>query len=280
LNINNLHFGYEATQSIINGLSVSLTPGHIVGLLGQNGAGKTTLLKLIAGLCFPTSGEIEIFGQQPKNRDPKFLQELFFIPEDFTLPNMTIQQYAHYYGVFYPCFDKALFQRALKSFELNTQQCLPALSYGQTKMFLTAFALSTRAKLLILDEPSNGLDISNKQVWKELLLKEINEEQLVIISTHQVHDIENIIDSLLLMKEGKILINTSLMELENKLYCGFQREAPSPSTVFYSEKRSGGYAIIKENANEQPSAIDLELLFQACIKNSTIADLFSGEKHG
>lgn len=279
MNINNLHFGYQESQPVLNGLSVSLSPGHIYGLLGQNGAGKTTLLKLMTGLCFPTSGEIEMLGYQPKNRDSKFLQEIFFIPEDFSLPNMMLNQYAQYYGAFYPRFDYTLFEKALKNFELNTHLSLTSLSHGQKKMFLAAFALSTRAKILILDEPSNGLDISNKQVWKELLLKEISEEQLVIISTHQVHDIENMIDRLLLMKEGKILINTSLMKLENKLYCDFQREAPAIGSVFYAEKRAGGYAILKENTGEKPSSIDLELLFQAFIKNSTIADLFSGEAY-
>ncbi len=279
MNINNLHFGYTTTLPILNGLSLSLTPGHIVGLLGQNGAGKTTFLKLLAGLCFPSLGEINIFGDQPKDRHPKLLQELFFIPEDFSLPNLTLQQYAQSYGYFYPRFDHALFNRALQGFGLNSKTALPSLSHGQKKMFITAFAISTRAKVLILDEPSNGLDISNKQVWQELLMKEISEEQLVIISTHQVHDIANIIDSVLVMKDGKMLLNSSINELENKLYCGFQREAPEAGSVFYSEKRAGGYAILKENTGETHSSIDLELLFQACIKGSPIARLFSGEHY-
>ena len=279
MKITNIHFGYSATQSIINGLSLSLTPGHIYGLLGQNGAGKTTFLKLLAGLCFPTLGDINILGDQPKDRHPKLLQELFFIPEDFSLPNLTLQQYAKSYGYFYPRFDHALFNRALQSFGLNSKTALPSLSHGQKKMFITAFAISTRAKVLILDEPSNGLDISNKQVWQELLMKEISEEQLVIISTHQVHDIANIIDSVLVMKEGKMLLNSSINELENKLYCGFQREVSEVGSVFYSEKRAGGYAILKENTCETHSSIDLELLFQACIKSSPIARLFTGEHH-
>ncbi|MCX7122511.1 MAG: ABC transporter ATP-binding protein [Gammaproteobacteria bacterium] len=279
MKINNLFFGYRSGQPLLKGLNLELQPGHIYGLLGQNGAGKTTLLKLMAGLCFPSSGEIRAQEFNPQKRNPDFLQELFFIPEDFTLPALSLQQYAKYYGAFYPKFDADLFKKTLETFNLNPKASLPALSYGQKKLFFTAFGLSTRATLLILDEPSNGLDIPNKQVWQRLLMKEISENQIVIISTHQVHDIANLIDTVLILKEGQILLNASIQELENLLYCGIQAEAPAPDQVFYSELRAGGYAVLRANQNEGPSAIDLGMLFQAFLHNNQIAQQFAGDSH-
>ena len=243
MKINNLFFAYDSGPLLLNGLDLELQAGHIYGLLGQNGAGKTTLLKIMAGVCFPGTGIVEVDGWIPRQRDPGFLQELFFIPEDFSLPALTIRQYSHYYGAFYPRFDMCLFKKALETFGLNPNALLPSLSHGQKKLFLTAFGLSTRVKILILDEPSNGLDISNKQIWQSLLMKEISEEQMVIISTHQVHDIANLIDTVLIMKDGKIPLNVSIQDLENALYCGIQSQAPEPDQVFYSELRANGYAV-------------------------------------
>ncbi len=277
MKINNLSFAYQKGQPLINGLSLTLEPGHIYGLLGQNGAGKSTLLKLMAGLCFPDSGEINVFDACPQTRNLHFLQELFFMPEDFGLPMLTIEKYGYYYGGFYPHFDSGLFKKILANFGLNMQMTLSALSYGQKKMFMIAFALSTRVKVLILDEPTNGLDICNKSVWQKVLLENISSEQLVIISTHQVHDIEGLIDGIIVMKEGKILLNVLTLSLEDKLYCGIQSEMPAPDSVFYAETRAGGYAILRENKGEEPTTIDLVLLFQALLQNTQITQLFMEE---
>jgi ABC-2 type transport system ATP-binding protein len=279
LKINNLHFAYQQGQALLNGLNLELSAGHIYGLLGQNGVGKTTLLKIMAGLCFPHSGDITVLGFIPQKREPEFLQAIFFMPEDFSLPALSIQKYAEYYGVFYPRFDLALFNKIIERFSLNPKALLPTLSHGQKKLFLTGFALSTRVKILILDEPSNGLDIPHKQMWQNLLLEEVREDQMVIISTHQVHDIANLIDSVLIMKEGKIVLNAPMSELETKLYCGVQANTPTPDAVFYSELRAGGYAILRANTNEEPSSIDLSLLFQAFLQNNQIAKIFSGAHH-
>ena len=279
MKISNLYFAYDSGPLLINDLNLELRPGHIYGLLGQNGAGKTTLLKMMAGVCFPGTGKIEADGFIPQQRDPRFLEELFFIPEDFSLPTLTAQQYSHYYGVFYPRFDQNLFKAALETFGLNPSAFLPTLSHGQKKLFLTAFGLSTRAKRLILDEPSNGLDIPNKQVWQSLLMKEISEDQIVIISTHQVHDIANLIDTVLILKNGKILLNASIQDLEEQLYFGIQAHAPEPDQVFYSELRPGGYAILRTNQGEPPSSIDLSMLFQAFLHNGQIAKKLQGEPH-
>ena len=279
MNGNNLYFSYQGDAPIIKGMNLTLNSGHIYGLLGQNGAGKTTLLKLIAGLCFPNAGNLEVLGYLPKNRDPRFLQELFFIPEHFNLPLLSIAEYAKYYGKFYPRFDQQLFDAITQEFALNPKLLLPHLSHGQKKLLLTAFALSTRAQLLIMDEPSNGLDILNKEIWQRLLVQEIGGEQLVIISTHQIHDIAQIIDSVLIMHTGQMLLNASIAELETKLSCGLQTEAPKTDSVFYFEQEARGYAYIKANTEEAAASIDLKLLFQAVLKNTQITKLFTGAAH-
>lgn len=277
MKINNLHFAYRKGQALIDDLSLDLESGHIYGLLGQNGAGKSTLLKLMAGLCFPDAGKIQVLDTEPQAREIHFLQNLFFMPEDFTLPALTMAKYGHFYGRFYPHFDEALFKKALATFGLNPTMTLPALSYGQKKMFMIAFALSTHAKILILDEPTNGLDIPNKEVWQKLLIENVSDDQLVIISTHQVHDIAGLIDGVIVMKEGKILLNALTIDLEDRLYCAIQSEAPKPDSVFYAENGAGGYVVLRANKGEEPTTIDLSLLFRALLQNSQISKLFVKE---
>ncbi len=279
MKINNLYFAYRTKQPLLKGLNLHLEAGRIYGLLGKNGSGKTTLLKIMAGLCFPDAGEIQAFSFQPQRRQPQFLEQLFFIPEDFSLPALSVQKYAELYGVFYPHFDHALFKKALQLFELNPQSRLPNLSHGQKKLFLTAFGLATRVALLILDEPSNGLDIQNKQAWQSLLLQEITAQQCVIISTHQVQDIDHLIDTVLILHEGKIALHATLQDLETQLYCGMQAEAPPADSVFYTELRAGGHAVLRQNQGEAPTAIDLSLLFQATLNHSALSHLFSGASH-
>lgn len=281
LNLKNISFSYHsAKKALLSHLNLKLGTGHIYGLLGQNGAGKTTLLKLIAGLVFPISGSCNVLGYSLSKRESAFLQELFFIPEDFALPSMTIGAYQKYYGFFYPRFDNASFEKALTLFELNQTMLLNTLSHGQKKLFMMSFAIATRAKLLILDEPTNGLDIPNKQIWQSLLTQELQTDQLILISTHQVHDIQHLIDGVVVLKNGKIILNALLSTLEEKLHCSIEREAPALDSVFYMEPRAEGYHVLCQNQGQEASQIDLALLFNALIQNAQLAAFFHlGEKN-
>ena len=177
----NLHFGYSRRVLQLENLSLDLARGRIYGLLGKNGAGKSTLLKNIVGLAFPLAGTCEVDGQAAARRQPATLQDLFFLPEDVQVPAVTATQLAASTGVFYPRFDEAAFHGYLRELDVPSLTKLTALSYGQQKKALIAFALATNTGLLVLDEPTNGLDIPSKAQFRKLVAGALGEERCVII---------------------------------------------------------------------------------------------------
>jgi ABC-2 type transport system ATP-binding protein len=248
-------------------LNLSLYPGNICGLLGKNGAGKTTLLKILAGLLFPQNGETRLMGLQTINRSPSFLQELSFLPEEFSLPSVSPEKYKHLYAPFYPRFSSQLFSQFLSEFDLDPNQNLDKCSYGQKKKFLLAFGLSTNCKLTLLDEPTNGLDIPSKRQFRKSLASVLTEDRLIIISTHQVRDLENLIDPVVILDEGRIIFNHFLEEISNRLSVSLQPNPPNPDEAFYSEKTMEGYLIVAENKEGEETKLDLEILFNTVIQS-------------
>lgn len=278
IQINQMFFEYSQGQNLFEKLSLELAPGNVYGLLGKNGAGKTTLLKLIASLLFPISGECKVLGFKPGERSPLLLRELFFIPEEFYLPPVKIAEYIKLYAPFYPRFDSALFNTYRHDFQLPAQAHLSGISYGQKKKFLIAFGLATNSQLLILDEPTNGLDIPTKSQFRKILAGSMNDERTFIISTHQVRDMENLIDPIIILDEGEIIFNASLAEVTDYLSVTLQQDEPKPDTVLYYEKVLGGYAVMNQNTNGIDTKIDLEILFNAVInKRAEIDKIFHKE---
>lgn len=267
IELNNLNFTYAKNQPpLFQGLDCTLQAGSIVGLLGKNGAGKTSLLKIITGLLFPTDGQVTVMGHQPMKRQPSLLQELYFVSEEFYLPSISLHGYVKANAGFYPRFDKELLHRLINDFELPETKNLQKLSYGQKKKFLISFALSTKCKLLVLDEPTNGLDIPSKTIFRKVLAGSLDGDQLVIISTHQVKDVENLIDRILMLDNGKFIIQKDLFDLSTKLRFTTTSSAEGES-VLYSEMVPGGYKIITSE-NGSGSQIDIELLFNAILSGS------------
>jgi ABC-2 type transport system ATP-binding protein len=188
IELSNLSFSYTR-ETLFSQLDLSLRPGNICGLLGKNGAGKTTLLKLLAGLLFPQKGKARIMGMRPNDRSPAFLQELSFLPEEFSLPSVSPKKYEQLYAPFYPRFRSALFSNYLSEFEIEPNQNLDRCSFGQKKKFLLAFGLSTDSRLTLLDEPTNGLDIPSKRQFRKALASVLTDDRLIVISTHQARDL-------------------------------------------------------------------------------------------
>ncbi len=279
IHIHNLTFAYPKQVSLFSGLNLTLLPGNIYGLLGKNGAGKTTLLKLITGLRFPQSGDCRVMNYLPGQRSPKLLRELYFIPEEFSTPNnLTVTEYKKLYAPFYPRFNDEKFADILHDFDLSAKDRLAALSFGQKKKFLLAFGLATESRLLILDEPTNGLDIPAKSRFRKLLAASLSAERTFIISTHQVRDMENLIDPVIILDAGEIIFQHNLQEVAEHVTVQLQTAEPDPDTVLYSEKVLGGYAVMTPNKNGSESRIDLEILFNAVIRNrAKITALFSQE---
>jgi len=266
--INDLGFWYSKKQPpLFQQLSCELSPGSIVGLLGKNGAGKTTLLKLMIGLLQPTEGAVRIMDHQPAEREPSLLQDIYFLPEEFHHPTISIRQYVKANAGFYPRFDQMLLNRLVNDFELPENKRLSQLSYGQKKKFLISFALSTKCRMLILDEPTNGLDIPSKSIFRKVMAGSLDEDQVVIISTHQVRDVENLIDRVLMLENGKFIMQKDLYEISAKLHFA-NTSTPMGENILYQEMVPGGYKVITPQTDGNSSPVDIELLFNAISSGS------------
>lgn len=261
IHIQGLSFAYKKQLPLFDKLSFSLKPGSITGLLGKNGAGKTSLLKLIAGILFPQSGQMDVLSHEPRRRESSFLSNVYFVTEEFHLPAISIKKYIDVNSPFYPRFDQILLSRLLAEFELSKDRSIDTLSYGQKKKFLISFALATKCRLLVLDEPTNGLDIPSKSVFRKIMAGALDEDQLVLISTHQVKDVETLIDRIIILDNGKVILEKDMMDIAAQLQFTHSHSLQGEQ-VLYSEMVPGGYKIISPQHNGN-SSIDIELLFNA-----------------
>ncbi len=258
--VKDVDFSYD-NRPLFSGLNFTLQRGSIYGLLGKNGAGKSTLLKIVSGMIFPKSGSVSVLGREPYKREPAFLADIFFVTEDPFLPRMRGVDYVSLYSPFYRKFDKNLFSAICKETGIDPVQNLSNMSYGMKKKFLIAFAFATRASLIVLDEPTNGLDIPSKTTFRRTLASSVNEDQIVIISTHQVRDLEAMIDPIIIIEQGKVLLNMTKDEF-SELF-SFSVESEIPAHALYHEKVPGGYAIITSGKSERE--MDIEVLFNAVV---------------
>ncbi len=277
IQIKDLQFAYRRQkQSLFSGLNLELEAGNIYGLLGRNGAGKTSLLKIMSGLLFAQSGQVNVMNHEPEKRQPSFLQELFFVPEEFVLPKLSIASFQKRSAPFYPKFSEADFVKYLNTFQLAPSAPLNTLSLGQKKKVLLSFAMATNCKLLIFDEPTNGLDIPSKSQFRKLLAGSIDEDQTYLISTHQVRDLSNLMDPIIILDQGKILFNQSQQEIAERLSFELYQQAKEPEGVLHAERVPGGYLAMSENQYGEETVLDIEVLFNAVIESpERITPLFT-----
>lgn len=280
IQIENLNFSYRKDKPIFQNLNLELKPGHIYGLLGKNGAGKSTLLKNMTGLTKPSTGKCVINGLDSSKRSIALLEELYFIAENIYVPPLTPAQFLNRTAVFYPKFNIDDFYSYLHTFDIDHEKVMTQMSYGQQKKTMIAFGLATNANLLIMDEPTNGLDIPSKVQFRKLIASALNEERYIIISTHQVRDLESLIDSILILDNHKISLESPIDELADKLIFG-SFEDTTGMNVLYEEETLRGKRAILQNATGKYSKIDLELLFNAATtgNNQLTAMLKKGGNH-
>ena len=263
IKINNLNFGYSKHKLHFKNMSMQLSSGHIYGLLGKNGAGKSTLLKNIAGLVYAESGSMDVMGYDPAKRQPGLLEDICFIPEEFYLPAIKIDAYIKANAAFYRNFDHNYLATLLSEFDIPVGQKLINMSYGQKKKFIIAFGLATMAKLVIMDEPTNGLDIPSKAQFRKIMASALTDDKCIIISTHQVRDLDNLIDTVIMLDESSVALKASVEEITNKL-C-FKKVKELDETVLYAEPSLLGYNAVIQNYHDEDSKLDIELLFNAVL---------------
>ncbi|WP_192348491.1 ATP-binding cassette domain-containing protein [Algoriphagus sp. Y33] len=269
--IRNLDFGYPQKPSIFIDLEWQASSGSVIGLLGKNGTGKSTFLRILAGLLFPKRGEIKLMGENPFDRRPAFLEQVFFISEEIKLPlDLRIESYKNLYANFYPLFASEKFNQILEDFGLRGSSKIGNLSFGQRKKVQIAFALSTGCKLLLFDEPTNGLDIPSKKAFRKIVAGSITDEQTLLISTHQVKDVERLIDRVMILSEGQIKLDVDLIDMGCNYSFGKASEAP-PNAVFTEDNLTSVSFIAPKESGEEPSDVNLELLFNAVIAGKMIS---------
>ena len=280
INLDNITFRYGRKPPVLQGLSLHLSPGHIYGLLGSNGAGKSSLMRLMAGLLYPTDGQIRVQEREPRRREPAFLEDIFFLPEDIDIPALTFGRYVATMSVFYPKFNNSQFTNYLKVFQLPASiGKLSDLSLGQRKKVFISFGLATNTGVLLMDEPTNGLDIPSKAQFRKVVSAALSADRLIVISTHQVRDLDTLIDSVVLLNDHELLLNAPLEQVSQRLR--FETSGRDvPADVLYAEPSLRGHAVVRENFDpDDDTPIDLERLFNAAISSpQRMKTLFPAQK--
>ncbi len=272
IEINNLSFNYKRQRPIFENVSLSMKNG-IYGLLGENGVGKTTLLHIISGLRFPGKGSSKVFGYESVRRNPEMLSKLFFLPEEFETPSVSIEEYSKYNSVFYPDFSEEQFNQYLDEFHVDKTQKMTEQSLGQKKKAMLAFAFALNTPVLLLDEPTNGLDIPSKSQFRKVLSSIFTEEKCIVVSSHQVRDLENLIDPIIILDNNDVLLNNSIEEISQKLTFSYSSE--KPENPLYIEQRIQGYTSVTVNTDRSESIVNIEALFNTVVNNkSRIKELF------
>ncbi len=270
IHIQDLSFGYSKKKApLFEGLDLEISEGTICGILGKNGAGKTTLLRLVSGLLFPKEGSSQVHGYLSQARNIEMLADLFYVQEEYILPDVSIRRYVQLNSAFYPRWDMDKFYMILKEFELPENGRIKELSFGQKKKFLIAFALATGCRLLILDEPTNGLDIPSKIVFRKVVSASLTEDQCILISTHQVKDVANLLDRIVVVEGGRVIFNEDLFGISSKYRFDFHPGSSLPSNYLYAEQVPGGHMIMSTaDGSQSKTDLDIEILFNAIISKS------------
>lgn len=269
INVQNISFHYKGQKALVfDRFSLQLEENRIYGLLGKNGTGKSTLLYLLAGLLRPTAGSVYCDGVTAYKRQPALLQDIFLVAEEFDLPPVSLKEYVRLNSPFYPRFSEEVLENCLRDFELTGDIHLNELSMGQRKKAHMAFAMATQTKYLLMDEPTNGLDIPSKSQFRRVIAQNMTDERTVIISTHQVHDVEQLLDHILILDQRRVLLNASVQDISEQYTFEYRTPQQMDDAVLYAEPTLQGNAVIaRRQAGDAETQINLELLFNYKTQN-------------
>lgn len=277
IQLQNISFQYAGSAApVFSQFSLSLPVGRIYGLLGPNGSGKSTLLYIMMGLLHPSEGLALVDTRDASRRERSLLQDLYIVPEEFELPSMTLADYVDTYRPFYPHFSQEVLSQCLQEFCLPESLHISRLSMGQKKKVLMAFALACGTRYLLMDEPTNGLDIASKKQFRRVIASNMTDERTIIIATHQVHDVEQLLDHVLILgvqevqgvKDNSLTPHSQLRfdATVSRLTQEFSFTlAPQPTAdALYTERTAQGYACIApRHPDDEETPLNLELLYSA-----------------
>ncbi len=267
LNIKNLNFRYSRKgKQTISDFNLTLTEGGIYGLLGENGAGKSTLLHIIMGLLTPESGKVTFNGENTRKRLPSVLADMYIVPEENELPQIHLLTFARKYGALYPKFSMEDMYRHLSTFGITGNPRLDKLSMGQKKKITLSFAMACNTSLLIMDEPTNGLDIPSKSAFRKFIVESINDDRIFLISTHQVRDVSNILDHIIIMDSSRVLLNENISEIQSKMKFTNTSNKSEIENAYFSLPSLGGATVIMPNLDNIDTEVNLETLFTFAVE--------------
>jgi len=267
IDVQNLGFSYGSAR-VLDKISLKLEGGRIYGLLGENGVGKTTLLTLLAGLKKPIEGSILTDGHDPFKREPSLLTNIYYLSEEVSPVREVARDWARMKGKFWPNYSNGKFLEIMKLLETDPDQKMHQMSSGQLKKTYISFALACNARYLLMDEPTNALDIPSKSQFRSAIMKYTSEESTIVISTHQVRDLENIIDPIVILDKADVLLNASLQEISARLFFDYGTQLHQES--LYSEQLPGGFIQVYPNVTGEESKVNIEALFNAVHRNKTL----------
>lgn len=281
LEVKNISFSYRwGKKVVLNDFSLSLEKGRVYGLLGKNGAGKSTLLYLMSGLLTPKRGKVVYRDTDVRHRLPATLQDMFLVPEEFELPPISLVSYIELNNKFYPYFSKEDMVKYLHFFEMDIDADLGALSMGQKKKVFMSFALATNTSLLLMDEPTNGLDIPGKSQFRKFIASGMTGDKTIVISTHQVRDIDKVLDHVLIMDNSHVLLNESISGICSRLLFVESDNRELAKSALYTLPSVQGNFLMLPNAEDEETEINLELLFGATLAMpDKIAEIFHTKKN-
>lgn len=275
IKIENLSFAFKKSELLFKNLNMELHSGRTYGLFGLNGAGKTTLLNHICGSLFPAQGTCLIDGFESRERLPQTMSEIFIVPEQFDLPGISPIKFIELHAPFYPRFDHDQIKEIMGQFHLDSTKKLSEQSYGQRKKFLIAFAIATNTNNLIMDEPTNGLDIPSKSQFRKIMASTNRDERCTIISTHQVRDLETMIDRVTILHNGSIIFDQTIEDISEHLAFKKVGENTAAKKLYGEDTLGGEHIIAARTSDEEDSMINLELLFNGVIESTeSINDVF------
>ena len=267
ITIKELGFSY-GDKAVLKNISMNLEEGRIYGLLGENGVGKTTLLTLLCGLKKPKVGSIDADGRNPYDRQPSLLSDQYYLSDEVSAMNMKAIEYASHYGKFWENFDIEKFNGVMSVLENDPMKKMNHMSFGQLKKTYIAFALACNTKYLFMDEPTNGLDIPSKAQFRKAVTKYTREDSIILISTHQVRDLENIIDPIIILDRQDVILNATLEEISEKLHFDYSNE--KIEDALYCEMIPGASVQVSLNQTGEESRVNIEALFNTAHKHKEL----------